>query len=76
MRFLSRSLARVTTALRSPSTPGKHSLAGLAQRRSRPTVSAPQTPFRTPIAINGDALPMVRPYVVVAEARRKGAASW
>jgi hypothetical protein len=65
-------LERFTSCL-TPHPKGRH-------RRS-PTspvapVSARQAPRRTPIAINDDALPMVRPYVAVAEARRNGAAAW
>jgi hypothetical protein len=65
------------TALFAPRTPGKHSHAGLAQHHVQPPGNIPAAPRRTHIAINGDALPMMRPYVlVVAEARRNGAVSW
>jgi hypothetical protein len=50
---------------------------------ARPThpVSAPQAPRRLRTAVNGDsaaaaAAAMVRPCIVVAEARRNGAVSW
>jgi hypothetical protein len=78
MKLLPRPLARVASALRSRSTPGAHSRAGLAQRHSQPPVNTLQVPRRTRFTVDGDAAaPMVWPYVlVVAEARRAGAVSW
>jgi hypothetical protein len=80
MQSLSRALGRVTTALHRRSILGKHSRAGLTRRHNQlPTApsNVPPTPRRTRIAVNGDTLAMVRPYVlVIAEARRNGAVSW
>jgi hypothetical protein len=80
MQCLSRALGRVTTALHRRSIAGKYSHAGLAQRHNQPPTAPsniPPTPRRTHIAVNGDALPLVRPYVlVVVKARRNGAVSW
>jgi hypothetical protein len=75
MSVLSRSLGRVTRALR-PHDPGKHRRTEPApQHTSPPPVSVWDAPRRTPRPLLNP--PLVRPYVlVVAEARRNGAVSW
>jgi hypothetical protein len=62
-------IQRLTSRLHHPR--GRH------RRTPTPPVNTPQDPRRIHITTDGDALPVVRPYVLmVAEVQRAGAVAW